>query len=252
MKFAANLSCMFAELPFMDRFAAAKEAGFDAVEINSPYDFPAQELRHALLRYDLTFTLITSPPPNWAGGERGFAAVPGLEKRFQTDFERCLRYADLLRPRHIHIIAGRAKGTVARATLIRNLTWACDRAQGRSLVIQPMSASEQPGYFLDSFWTANDIIAEVDRPNLGLLFDAFQAQMMSENLMACWQAHGHRARHIQIAGAPLRTEPDDETVDWPGFFAAVGASPYAGFIGAEYTPRTTTQNGLGWFAPYRR
>ena len=246
MKLAANIGCLFAELPFMERFAAAKEAGFAGVEVNAPYDHSGQEMRSLLLRHGLDFVNFMCPPPNFTGGERGFAAVPGGSERFRRDFARSLRYADLLKTRHITIMAGRARGIVAHKTFVENLKWAAACAPARSLLIEPMSMREFPDYFLESFWQANEILDEVACPNVGLLFDAFQAQSMSENLMGCWAAHGRHARHIQVAGLPDRREPEGAGVDWKGFLQEVSASGYKGWISAEYTPRGLTLKGLGW------
>ena len=127
-QFAANLTTLFTELQMIDRFAAAAEAGFTGVEILFPYDIAAQDLYRASVKTGLPIVLINAPPPNWAGGPRGFAAVPGLEDRFRRDFERSLRVAQALRARHIHIMAGRAEGAQALETLVANLSWAADRA----------------------------------------------------------------------------------------------------------------------------
>ena len=127
-RFAANLSWLFTELPFMERFRAAKEAGFDAVEVLFPYDCPAQDMRDQLIWNDLTFVLMNCPPPNATGGPQGFAAIPGLQDRFRRDFDRSLRFADILKPLHLHIMAGSTDAPDARATFVDNLKWATARA----------------------------------------------------------------------------------------------------------------------------
>lgn len=250
-RFCANLTFLFQELPFMERFAAAREAGFEAVEVLFPYDFPAQEMRGHLAAQGLALALLNTPPPNWAGGARGFAAVPGAEERFRHDFDRTLRFAGVLKPQHIHVMAGKAQGAVARATYLRNLKWAAARAPKASLTIEPVSPSELPGYFLDSFDLAAEILDEVGAPNLGLQFDAYHAQLLTEDAAGTWARHGHRARHVQIAGVPGRHEPEGGAFDCPGFLAALDASGYRGWVSAEYLPKETTAEGLGWFAPWR-
>ena len=140
-RFAANLTFLFTELPMLDRFAAAKAAGFDGAEVLFPYDLAARELSAACHGAGLEFVLLNTPPPNWAGGPRGFAAVPGSEERFRRDFDRSLRFAQALRSRHLHVMAGKAEGPAARRCLIENLRWACARAPHASLVIEPVHAA---------------------------------------------------------------------------------------------------------------
>jgi len=246
LRFAANISFLFTELPFLDRFAAARAAGFDGVEVLFPYDFAAQELRARLVENDLAFVLMNSPPPNYAGGERGFAALPGAEARFRHDFDRTLRYAHLLKPRHIHIMAGRAEGAAARACYIENLKWAAAHAFPYSLTIEPVSRIDMPGYFLDSFDLAAEILDEVAARNLGLQFDTYHAQMLTHDWAAAWARHGARAVHVQIAGAPGRHEPGGGDIDHAALFASLDAQGYQGWVSAEYEPRDGTNAGLGW------
>jgi len=245
-RFAANLTFLFTELPFMERFAAAKAMGFDAVEVLFPYDFSAQEMRARLLEQDLSFVLLNCPPPNWAGGERGFAAVPGAEERFRHDFERSLRYAQVLKPQHIHIMAGRACGPEARETYKRNLAWAAARGAQFSLTIEPINPIDMPGYFLNDFDLAAEILDALNAPNLGLQFDTYHAQTLTHDMRGLWKKHGWRARHIQIGGYPGRHEPAGGDIDYPRFFATLDAEGYQGWVSAEYNPATTTEAGLGW------
>lgn len=245
-KFAANLTFLFTELPFMERFAAAKQAGFDAVEVLFPYEFSAQEMRHELIRNDLTFVLMNVPPPNWTGGDRGFAAVPGCEERFRRDFDRAIRFADVLKPRHIHIMSGKAEGMVARKTYVENLKWAAARAPKRSLTIEPINPIDMPDYFLNSFDLAAEVLDEVGAPNLHLQFDAYHAQMLTEDVAGTWAEHGHRAVHVQFADAPGRGGPGSGEIDLAGFFATLDAEGYAGHASAEYTPQSDTRETLAW------
>ena len=245
-RFAANLTMLFTELPMLERFAAAASAGFQGVEILFPYDVPARDLSRAAIAAGLEFVLMNTPPPNWAGGPRGFAAEPGLEDRFRSDFDRALRFAEALRARHVHIMAGYAQGPDARATFTRNLAWAADRAPHVSLTIEPLNPVDQPGYFLADFDLAAEIIADVGTPNLGLQFDSYHAQLITGDAMDVWRRHAGTIRHIQIAGVPGRHEPTGGMIDYPGFFAALDQSGYKGWVSAEYNLRSLTAQGLGW------
>ena len=250
-RFAANLTMLFTEIPMSQRFAAAAEAGFTGVEILYPYDCPAHDLTRPAIAAGLDVVLINAPPPNWAGGPRGFAAEPGLEDRFRTDFNRALRVAEALRSRHIQIMAGRSADPAARDVLLRNLTWAANRAPHASLLIQPMSDGDRKGWFLTDFDQAADIIAAVGAPNLGLQFDAFHAQVSTGDAIATFARHAAIIRHVQISGCPGRHEPQSDDIDWPALYAAMGRAGYAGWVGAKYTPARLTESGLGWLARHR-
>ena len=245
-RMAANLTYLFTELPMLQRFAAARRAGFDGVEILFPYDLASKDLDKAAQTEGLEFVLMNTPPPNWAGGPRGFAAKPGGEARFRSDFDRAMRFANVMKVRHLHVMAGRAKGPAARQTLIENLKWAAARAPQQSLTIEPINTRDNPGYYLDSFELAAEIVAEVGAPNLGLQFDAYQAQMIHGHVMPLWEQLAPLARHVQIAGCPGRHEPSSGSFDFTGFLRALEASNYDGWIGAEYLPSTSTSAGIDW------
>ncbi len=245
-RFAANLSFLFRELPFLDRFQAAAEAGFTAVEVLFPYDDAAHEITRRLTMHGLTMVLINTPPPNWAGGERGFAAIPGGKDRFRHDFKRALRFAQALRVNHLHVMAGKSKGLVARATFVENLKWACDQAPDQSLTIEPINQSDMPGYFLNNFDMAAEIIAEVGAPNLGLQFDAYHAQMITHDMLGEWEKHKSITRHIQVGGTPDRKEPIKGEIDYPAWFRQLDAEGYKGFVSGEYHPTAQTEAGLIW------
>ena len=245
-RFAANLTFLFKELPFLERFEAAADAGFEAVEVLFPYDDAATEIVRRMRRADLPLVLINTPPPNWAGGDRGFAAVPGGEDRFRSDFRRALRYAERLGPQHIHVMAGKAKGAVARDTYLRNLRWAAAEAPEQSLTIEPINPVDMPGYFLDRFDEAAAILDAVGAPNLHLQFDAYHAQIITGDALEAWAAHGARARHVQVAGVPGRHEPKVGDIDFAAFFAALDAGGYAGWVSGEYNPRGRTWDELDW------
>ncbi len=245
-RFAASLTYLFTELPMHQRFAAARRAGFEGAEILFPYDLPVKDLRNHAKEAGLEFVLMNTPPPNWAGGVRGFAADPHNIARFRSDFDRALRFAQALNVRHIHIMAGKAEGDEARRTMVENLKWAVTRAPKASLVIEPINDRDVPGYFLNCFDLAANILTEVGAPNLGLQFDSYHAHMIEGDVIATWLKHGQHVRHIQIAGCPGRHEPRGGEIDFARFFSEVRETGYIGWIGAEYTPDTTTEEGLRW------
>lgn len=248
-RFAANLSFLFQDVPFMDRFAAAGAAGFEGVEVLFPYDVSAVEMQDRILASGLTLVMFNTPPPNWAGGDRGFAAIPGGEDRFRRDFDRALRYAGVLKPRHIHIMAGRAEGPAARACYVANLRWAAARAPGQSLTVEPINPIDMPGYYLNDYELAAEILDEVAAPNLRLQFDAYHAQQITGDALSVWDRYGGRAAHIQIAGFPGRGEPLGGDIDYPAFFARLDAAGYAGWVSGEYNPGGDTRAGLAWMKP---
>ncbi|KPD13324.1 hydroxypyruvate isomerase family protein [Phaeobacter sp. 11ANDIMAR09] len=246
-RFAANISMLFAELPYLDRFAAAANAGFTAVEILSPYDFAAKETQRALLANGLELLLINAPPPNYTGGEPGYAALPGGVDRFQRDIRRVLRYGEMLNVGLIHVMAGYAKGDEARDTFITNLRWAADFAPQQRFTIEPLNAGDQPGYFLDDYNLAAEVLEAVNRPNVGLQYDAYHAQMIHGDAAKVWESFGKQAVHVQIGAAPSRCEPGTGPVDFDSLFRAIDDSGYEGWVSAEYTPSTLcTEDSLGW------
>ena len=244
--FAANLSMLFREYPFIERFAAAREAGFDAVEVLFPYDEPGHEIARELLRNALSLILINTPPPNWTGGARGFAAVPGLEERFRHDFKRALRYAKALNSKFIHVMAGPAEGDAARASFIDNLKWATDHAPRQRLTIEPINTGDMPGYFLADFDLALEVLDAVNAPNLGLQFDAYHAHKITGDMLKTWARCRDRVVHIQVSDPDGRHEPSDKTIDYPAFFTQLDTEGYAGHVSGEYNPRNRTEDGLGW------
>lgn len=244
MKPCANLTLLFNEHPFIERFAAAKEAGFDAVEVLSPYDVPVQDVVRELTLNDLKMVLINCPPPNYTGGAPGWAAVPGA--RFQNDFKRALRYAQALKATHLHVMAGEAEGDAARACFIDNLRWAADLAPKQSLTIEPMNTADKPGYFLNSFDLALAVIAEVDRPNVRLQFDTYHAAQMHGDVAQVWAKAKAQIAHVQLAQAPVRAEPVGKGIDFAALCDTMRADGYTGWVSGEYHPAKRTEDGLSW------
>ena len=245
-RYAANLTVMFTELPLLDRFSAARSAGFNAVEVLFPYDTSAADLLDRIAGNGLTLALINCPPPNYTQGPRGFAAVPGGQARFQHDFKRSLRYARALGAKHLHLMAGVAAGPEAKAAFIENLTWAAALAPTQSLTIEPINPVDMPGYFLNDFDLAAEVLDAVAAPNLHLQFDAYHAQRITGDVVGTWGRMAHRVAHVQVAGYPGRHEPQTGDIDYKAFFARLDADRYTGWVSGEYNPVGQTTEGLGW------
>ena len=245
-RYAANLTVMFTELPLLDRFSAARSAGFNAVEVLFPYDTSAADLLDRIAGNGLTLALINCPPPNYTQGPRGFAAVPGGQARFQHDFKRSLRYARALGAKHLHLMAGVAAGPEAKAAFIENLAWAAALAPTQSLTIEPINRGDMPGYFLNDFDLAAEVLDAVAAPNLHLQFDAYHAQQITGDVVGTWGRMAHRVAHVQVAGYPGRHEPQTGDIDYNAFFARLDADGYTGWVSGEYNPVGQTTEGLGW------
>ena len=244
--FAANLTMMFTEHAFMERFDAAADAGFEAVEFLFPYDFSAAEIRGALDRNGLVMALFNAYPGDWEGGERGLASLAGRESDFRDSLMRALDYAAVLQPTRLHVMAGLA-GPDARDRYIENLAWAAEAAADWSLCIEPINSRDMPGYHLSTSADAVTVLDAVGAENLGLQFDLYHTQIMEGDLTRRMEALMPRIAHIQIAGVPDRHEPDTGEVHYPALFAAMDRLGYEGFVGCEYRPKGRTEDGLGWF-----
>jgi hydroxypyruvate isomerase len=246
-RFAANLSFMFAERPFPERFAAAAQAGFRGVEFLFPYEHDAAAIRDALDAAGLEQALFNCPPGDWEAGERGMAAIPGREAEFRESFDLALSYAETIRPGRLHVMAGLTSGAESRRTYIGNLRWAAARAPDRVLTIEPINTRDIPGYFLNRSDEAVAVIEEVGAPNLRLQFDLYHAQIMEGDLTRRLERLMPLIGHLQIAGVPDRHEPDEGEVDFPHLFGTLDRLGYDGWVGCEYRPAGRTEDGLGWF-----
>ena len=250
--FAANLSMMFTEHAFLDRFQAARSAGFIAVEYLFPYDFAASEVQSALSGAGLKQALFNAPPGDWEAGERGMASIPGRESEFREAFGKALEYAAALKPDAIHVMAGNAAGPSAQATYIDNLAWAAEQAGDQLLVIEPINSRDMPGYFLSRSDQAAAILETVGAPNLKLQFDLYHAQIMEGDLTKRMERLMPIIGHVQIAGVPDRHEPDAGELNLPHLFGTLDRLGYAGWVGCEYRPAGATVDGLGWFSEYAK
>lgn len=249
MKPAANLSLLWPELPFLDRFGAAGNAGFENVEILFPYDLPAKDIQRALVANGLQLILINAPPPNYTGGARGFAAVPGGEARFNHDMRRAFRYVEALRVPMLHVMAGYVEGPGARDTMIANLRAASAQApKGLTLTIEPLCPQAQPGYFLNDYPLGAEIVAAVGAPNVALQYDSYHAQSIHGDAVAVFRDHADITAHVQLGDAPERTAPGDGDVDFGGLFTAMRAVGYDRWVSGEYHPGRPTEDTLDWMS----
>ena len=255
-RFAANLTMLFDEVPFRERYAAASAAGFAGVECLFPYEVPADELAELVAGLGLAQVLFNLPPGDWESGERGLAALPGRAAEFRDSVDVALHYARRLRCPTLHVMAGLvpegANRNAMHRTYVDNLRYAADVVanDGIDLVIEPLNDRDVPGYFLSRVDAAAEIVAEVDRPNVGLQFDCYHVQIMDGDLATRLERHAPLIRHVQIAGVPERHEPDTGEIAYPYLFDLLDRLGYAGWIGCEYRPATTTGAGLGWLAAY--
>ena len=255
-RFAANLSMLFQDLPFMARFEAAAKAGFGGVEFLFPYAFNPTEIRQELDRLDLIPALFNAPPGDFDAGERGLSALPGREAEFQASLETALRFAEIIRPERLHVMAGLAYGPAAQKTYVDNLIHAtaaaAERLPGTPLVIEPINTRDMPGYFLNFTEQALAVIDAVGADNLMLQLDLYHAQIMEGDLSRKIEALTPRIGHVQISSVPDRNEPDSGELNFPHLFERLDDAGYKGWVGCEYKPRGATSDGLGWFAPYAR
>jgi hydroxypyruvate isomerase len=249
LRFAANISFLFKELPFLDRFSAAAEAGFRLVECHWPYDNPVEALRDRLERAGLSLVMVNTAPGNLEAGDFGLGAVPGREADFQAAFDQALLYVSSLGATRIHCMAGKVPVTAtAHRTFVENLRVAADKAQGKgvTLVIEPINTRSAPGYFLTGSQQAIDIIAETDWPNVKLLFDVFHLQIMEGDIITRLEKLLPMIGHVQIAAVPSRAEPDEGEINYRAVFDALERIGYDGVVGCEYLPRAGTKEGLVW------
>ncbi|MBL6941093.1 MAG: TIM barrel protein [Rhodospirillales bacterium] len=250
-KLAANLSWLFTEVDFLDRFAAAAEAGFKGVEFLFPYDFKASEVSSRLVEHNLQVVLINAPPGDWSAGERGLGCLSGRQSDFQHSLRQAINYATAIKCPNIHIMAGIA-GDQARDVFVENLHFAavaCDSAGVRGL-IEPINEKDMPGYFLTRPDQALDILDTVSSPALGLQLDLYHVARMGYDPDQVIDDCRNAITHIQTAGVPERCEPDGGDVDFVALFERIDATGYDGWIGCEYRPRKATVDGLGWAIKY--
>lgn len=251
-KFAANLSMLFTDVPFAQRFGRAKQAGFDVVECQFPYELPAAEVKALLDANGQTMVLHNFPAGDWASGDRGIACDPARVQEFRDGVTKAIGYATVLGVKKINCLAGKAPAGVPdaqlRQTLVANLRFAADELarQGIDLLIEPINHYDIPGFWLNSTAKALDVLDEVGAPNAYIQYDLYHAQRMEGELAATMQKNLSRIGHIQIADNPGRNEPGTGEINFSFLFSFIDRLGYTGHIGAEYNPAGQTEAGLGW------
>ncbi|WP_447883695.1 hydroxypyruvate isomerase [Serratia fonticola] len=251
-KFAANLTMMFTEYPFMERFAAAKKAGFTGVEYLFPYDFSAQEIAQELTKHQLTQVLFNLPAGNWAQGERGIACLPDRVDEFRSGVENAIVYAKVLGCRKVNCLAGKKPEQLseeqANTTLINNLTFAANRLaeHGIELVIEAINTRDIPGFFVNNSKQAAELVRQVGRTNLRYQYDIYHMQIMEGDLAKSIERYFPLIGHLQLADNPGRHEPGTGEINYPFLFQHIDALGYDDWIGCEYVPANGTEAGLGW------
>ena len=255
--FAANLTMLFNEIDFLDRFSAAREAGFKGVEYLFPYDFDKQDLVDALQNNNLTQVLHNLPAGDWDAGERGIATMPDRLDEFREGVGQAIEYATALGCRQVNCLAGiapeGADPEVLRSTFVSNLSYAARRLGENNirLLIEPINTTvDMPGFYLSTTAQALDILKAVGSDNLAIQYDIYHMQIMEGDLARTLQNNLSSIKHIQMADTPGRNEPGTGEINYPFLFSFLDRIGYQGWIGCEYRPATTTTEGLGWLEPY--
>ncbi|MBV9286493.1 MAG: hydroxypyruvate isomerase [Hyphomicrobiales bacterium] len=256
-RFAANLSLLFTEKPFLERFQAAAEAGFRAVEFMFPYEYEKSDIAAALKDNGLELVLHNLPPGDWGRGERGIACHPDRVAEFRASVDRAIDYAEALSCPRLNCLAGILPRDVAaekaRAVLVANLIYAADKLEAAEigLVLEPVNSRTIPGFFVDRPSLGFSIVSEVGSRNLKVQYDIFHAQVMEGDLANTIEREFARIGHVQIADNPGRHEPGTGEINFPFLFEWIDRLGYPGWIGCEYNPKTATDEGLGWFRRYQ-
>lgn len=251
-KFAANLSMMFNEVPFIQRFERAAEAGFTGVEYLFPYEESTEAITAELQKYHLTQALFNMPAGDWATGERGMASIPGREREFAEGVKTALKYAKALGCKQVHAMAGKLDSNFSpeqqKACFIKNIQHAADvmAEQGIRVLIEPINTRDMPGYFLTTQKQAEALLPEINRDNVFIQLDLYHCQIMEGDLLKTIERLWDKFSHIQIASVPFRHEPDRGEVNYPWIFEQLDKMGYQGWLGCEYHPVGRTEDGLGW------
>jgi len=252
-RFAANLSMMFNEVPFLERFAAAADCGFTGVEYLFPYDFPANVVAQQLREHKLDNVLFNLPPGNWAAGERGIACLPGREDEFRDGVATAISYAAALNTTRVHAMAGivppGAVAAAVHATYIANLKYAAAELarHGITLLIEAINTRDMPGFYLNTQAQAYAVLEEVGAANLRMQMDCYHMQIMEGDLAMKLRKYAAWCAHVQVAGVPERHEPDTGELRYTYLFDLLDEIGYSGWVGCEYRPAGKTVDGLGWF-----
>ncbi len=252
MKFSANLGFLWNDRSLADAIRAAKAAGFDAVECHWPYDTPALTTKAALEETGLRMLGLNTRRGNVAVGENGLSALPGREAEARAAIDEAIAYASIIEAKAIHVMAGNSSGPRARHAFCENLRYACESAGDRfTILIEPLNAYNAPGYFLNSTGLAADIIREVGKSNLRLMFDFYHIQILEGDVTRRFEAMLPLIGHVQIASVPDRGAPDHGELDYKYVLSLVAALGWSHPIGAEYLPKNKTTPDMSWLAQYR-
>lgn len=256
-KFAANLTMMFNEVPFLERFEAAAKAGFKYVEYLWPYDYPAEKLLAELQKHNLKQVLFNTAAGNVQAGEWGVSAIPGREADSRKDIDTALEYALILGCPNVHVMAAvvpeGADRKAYQQTFIENVRYAADKFKphGIKVLLEALSPEVKPNYLLKSQLDTLEIVQAVARDNVFVQLDYFHAQNVDGNLSRLTDKLNGQFAHIQIASVPDRHEPDEGEINYQYIFDKLDALGYDGYVGCEYKPRAKTEDGLAWFEPYK-
>ncbi len=254
-RFAANLTMLFQEVPFLERFERAARAGFKAVEFLFPYTYEVRDIKERLAQHDLQLILHNLPAGNWEAGERGIACHPDRVDEFRAGVAKAIAYATALEVAQVNCLVGKTpegvSANLVHATLVNNLTFAANALQkaGLRLLVEPVNTYDIPGFYLSRTQQAIALLDEVDADNVFLQYDIYHAQRMEGELAATLQQYLPRIAHIQVADNPGRNEPGSGEINYPFLFSHLDRLGYSGWIGCEYKPATTTEAGLGWINP---
>lgn len=251
-KFAANLSMMFNEVPFLDRFSAAAAAGFRGVEYLFPYEHPPEKIAKLLRQHQLENVLFNLPPGDWAAGERGITCIPGREGDFRAGVETALAYAISLGARRLHAMAGLAPANAdaqeLRTTYVANLRYAAEKLapHGITLLIEPINTRDMPGFYLNTQAQSYAACNAVNLPNIKMQLDFYHTQIVEGDLETRMRKYAPYWGHMQVASVPKRNEPDSGEVNYPYLFRVIDEIGYQGWVGCEYRPAGKTTDGLAW------
>lgn len=252
LKFSANISTMFVELEYLERYPAAAKAGFKMIECQFPYDFAPSVHQELLEAHQIELLLLNTPPGDFNNGERGMASLPGRENEFKESMQQALEYASVLNCDKIHVMAGVSANESPlqqqEEVYLENIKYAAEEAAkyNRTILIEPINTFDTPGYFLNTPKQAITYLRAIDLPNVRLQFDVYHCQKMVGHLEYHLRKYFHAIDHLQISGLPDRNEPDQGEINYPYIFALLEKLGYQGWVGCEYTPRGDTFEGLGW------
>ncbi|MTI45505.1 hydroxypyruvate isomerase [Roseibium hamelinense] len=251
--YSANLGFLWNELTLPDAIRAAKRAGFDAVECHFPYDYPPEDIASVLNETGLHMICINTFPGDMAAGEFGLSALPDRKHEARAAIDQAIAYAKEVKAGAVHVLAGKATGQDALDTFIENVRYAADAAAdaGLWILIEPMNDRDMPGYLVSTLFQAVTVLKEAQRQNVKLLFDCYHVQITEGDLATKLQVLKEVLGHVQIASVPDRGEPGQGELNYPFLMQVLDMIGYKGFVGAEYKPRTNTDEGLGWLADFR-